>query len=125
MLVWSLTLYLIDEPMALLYSNLHHYTDITFFGREYNSEHLSKDDMRCKHSEIRCKVCKNASQLREEKDVGLNRHRIRPRSCRAGRGLPRPYRSEQSPAANLSFNCQVPPAGPGDKEENPSGYRIT
>ena len=29
MLVWSLTLYLIDEPMALLYSNLHHYTDIT------------------------------------------------------------------------------------------------
>ena len=43
--------------------------------------------MRCKHSEIRCKVCKNASQFREEKDVGLNRHRIPPRSCRAGRGL--------------------------------------
>ena len=38
MLVWSLTLYLIDEPMALLYSNLHHYTDITEAQRKYSPE---------------------------------------------------------------------------------------
>ena len=37
MLVWSLTLYLIDEPMALLYSNLHHYTDITPVFQKYIS----------------------------------------------------------------------------------------